>query len=104
MSASVLIVEDDRELRDLVRRYLERAGHAVQTSGTGAETLGMLANGGIDLMVLDFALPGVDGVEPLVAAHDRGSDVPVVVPTAREVGTHTPGGTVATRINEEMHR
>ncbi|GAA0926820.1 response regulator transcription factor [Virgisporangium ochraceum] len=83
MSASVLIVEDDRELRELVRRYLERAGHAVRTSGTGAEALGMLANGGIDLMILDLGLPDVDGMELLDAAHGPGSDVPVVVLTAR---------------------
>lgn len=83
MAASVLVVEDDRELRDLVRRYLERAGHAVQTTGTGAEALGMLSNGGIDLMVLDLGLPDVDGLDLLDAAHGPGSDVPVVVLTAR---------------------
>jgi two-component system alkaline phosphatase synthesis response regulator PhoP len=83
MSASVLVVEDDRELRDLVRRYLERAGHAVHTTGTGAEAFGLLANGGIDLMVLDLGLPDVDGLELLAAAHGPDVDLPVVVLTAR---------------------
>ncbi len=83
MSANVLVVEDDRELRELIRRYLERVGHAVHTSGTGAEALGMLGTGGIDLMVLDLGLPDVEGLELLDAAHGPDSDVPVVVLTAR---------------------
>ncbi|HET8642098.1 MAG TPA: response regulator transcription factor [Pseudonocardiaceae bacterium] len=85
MSGAVLVVEDDRELRELVRRYLERAGHAVHTTGSGAEALGLLATGGVDLVVLDLGLPDVDGLEVLAAAHHGadGREVPVVVLTAR---------------------
>ena len=82
MPNAVLVVEDDRELRDVVRRYLERAGHAVHTTGSGAEALGLLAGGGVDLVVLDLGLPDVDGLEVLAAARDSGA-VPVVVLTAR---------------------
>jgi two-component system alkaline phosphatase synthesis response regulator PhoP len=82
MSGAVLVVEDDRELREVVRRYLERAGHAVHTTGSGAEALGVLAGGGVDLVVLDLGLPDVDGLEVLAAARD-GREVPVVVLTAR---------------------
>jgi two-component system alkaline phosphatase synthesis response regulator PhoP len=82
MSGAVLVVEDDRELREVVRRYLERAGHAVQTTGSGAEALGALDGGGIELVVLDLGLPDVDGFEVLAAARD-GREVPVVVLTAR---------------------
>jgi two-component system alkaline phosphatase synthesis response regulator PhoP len=82
MSSAVLVVEDDRELRDLVRRYLERAGHAVHTTGSGAEALGLLATGGVELVVLDLGLPDVDGLEVLTAAR-AGREVPVVVLTAR---------------------
>jgi two-component system alkaline phosphatase synthesis response regulator PhoP len=77
MSGAVLVVEDDRELREVVRRYLERAGHAVHTTGSGAEALGLLAAGGIDLVVLDLGLPDVDGLEVLTAAR-AGREVPVV--------------------------
>lgn len=85
MSGAVLVVEDDRELRELVRRYLERAGHAVHTTGSGAEAFGLLATGGVDLVVLDLGLPDVDGLEVLAAAHQglAGREVPVVVLTAR---------------------
>jgi two-component system alkaline phosphatase synthesis response regulator PhoP len=82
MSSAVLVVEDDRELRELVRRYLERAGHAVHTTGSGAEALGVLATGGVELVVLDLGLPDVDGLEVLAAARAE-REIPVVVLTAR---------------------
>ncbi|MFD0521140.1 response regulator [Paractinoplanes durhamensis] len=68
MPGVVLVVEDDRELREVVRRYLERAGHAVHTTGSGAEALSLLDTGGVDLVVLDLGLPDVDGREVLAAA------------------------------------
>ncbi|BEL05948.1 response regulator transcription factor [Actinoplanes sichuanensis] len=82
MPGSVLVVEDDRELRDVVRRYLERAGHTVHTTGSGAEALSLLETGGLDLVVLDLSLPDVDGLDVLAAAR-QGDEVPVVVLTAR---------------------
>jgi CheY-like chemotaxis protein len=81
MSGVVLVVEDDRELRELVRRYLQRAGHAVHTTGSGAEALGLLAAGGVDLVVLDLGLPDVDGLEVLAATREQ-PEIPVVVLTA----------------------
>ena len=83
MSSAVLVVEDDRELREVVRRYLERAGYAVHTTGSGAEALTLLGSGGVNLVVLDLGLPDVDGLEVLAAARDDGREVPVVVLTAR---------------------
>ncbi len=59
MPGVVLVVEDDRELRELLRRYLERAGRAVHTTGSGAEAIGLLAAGGVELVVLDLGLPDV---------------------------------------------
>jgi DNA-binding response OmpR family regulator len=82
MPSAVLVVEDDRELRELVRRYLQRAGHPVLTTGSGAEAVTLLAAGGVDLVVLDLGLPDIDGREVLAAARE-GRDVPVVVLTAR---------------------
>ncbi|MER8007855.1 response regulator transcription factor [Streptomyces sp. NPDC094149] len=82
MSATVLVVEDEREIRELLRRYLERAGYGVLTTGSGAEAVRLLAERGVDLTLLDLGLPDVDGDEVLREAHDRGG-VPVVVLTAR---------------------
>src|SRR5690606_16366509 len=77
-----MVVEDDREIRDVLRRYLERADYVVHTTGSGVHALKQLDAGGIDLVVLDLGLPDLDGLEVLRAARESG-DVPVVVLTAR---------------------
>ncbi len=80
--ATVLVVEDDRDIREVLRRYLERAGHAVLSTASGAEALNLVDGGGVDLVLLDLGLPDVDGTEVLRTVHDRGSP-PVLVLTAR---------------------
>ncbi len=80
--ATVLVVEDDRDIREVLRRYLERADHAVLTTASGAEALTLVEGGSVDLVLLDLGLPDVDGLEVLRAVHDRGSP-PVLVLTAR---------------------
>jgi DNA-binding response OmpR family regulator len=82
MGDTVLVVEDEREIRELLRRYLERAGFTVVTTGSGAQALTMVAGGVAALVVLDLGLPDVDGVEVLRAAREAGR-TPVVVLTAR---------------------
>jgi DNA-binding response OmpR family regulator len=61
MEATVLVVEDERKLRDLVRSYLERAGFTVLSTGSGAEAITMAAGASPDLVVLDLRLPDVPG-------------------------------------------
>lgn len=80
---TVLVVEDDRDIRDLLRRYLERARFAVLTTGSGAEALRLLAEGQVDLVLLDLGLPDVDGTDVLMAARRGGDPVPVIVLSAR---------------------
>ncbi|MES9538800.1 MULTISPECIES: response regulator transcription factor [unclassified Actinomadura] len=82
MTASVLVVEDEREIRELLRRYLERAGYAVVTTGSGAEAIRLVSERSVRLMVLDLGLPDVNGLDVLRAARADG-EVPVVVLTAR---------------------
>ncbi len=77
---TVLVVEDERDIRELLGRYLERAGLAVLMASTGAEALTCLENDHPDLVLLDLGLPDVDGSEVLVVARP---DVPVIVLTAR---------------------
>lgn len=72
---TVLVVEDERDIRDLLRRYLERAGHSVESTGTGAEALRMLVDHQPDLVLLDLGLPDIDGLEVLTAATRHGSAV-----------------------------
>ena len=79
---TVLVVEDERDIREVLRRYLERAGLSVLTTGTGAEAIRLLTSAPPDLVVLDLGLPDVDGTEVLREIHAAGRP-PVLVLTAR---------------------
>ncbi len=79
--ATVLVVEDERDIRDLLRRYLERADHAVLSTGSGAEALRLLYESAPDLVLLDLGLPDIDGLEVLSAA--TAVSIPVIALTAR---------------------
>jgi DNA-binding response OmpR family regulator len=61
MPATVLVVEDERKLRDFVRSYLERAGFTVLSTGSGAEAIEMTTTASPDLVILDLGLPDVPG-------------------------------------------
>jgi DNA-binding response OmpR family regulator len=61
MTATVLLVEDERKLRDLVRSYLERAGFAVLSTDSGAEAINVATTAKPDLIVLDLGLPDIPG-------------------------------------------
>jgi DNA-binding response OmpR family regulator len=79
---TVMVVEDECKLRELVRSYLERAGLAVLSAGSGAEALSLARRSQIDLVVLDLGLPDIAGEE--VARELRASsDVPIVMLTAK---------------------
>ncbi|WP_407343324.1 response regulator transcription factor [Pengzhenrongella phosphoraccumulans] len=79
---TVLVVEDERDIREVLRRYLERAGLSVLTTGTGAEALRLLSSAPPDLVVLDLGLPDIDGADVLREIHAAGHP-PVIVLTAR---------------------
>lgn len=78
----VLVVEDDAEIADVLRRTLRQEGHDVRTAGDGEEALSANAEFVPDLVILDLGLPKLDGVEVLrrIRAKD---DVPILVLTAR---------------------
>ena len=59
----ILIVEDDRDIAELLQRYLTRAGHVTDALGDGAEALAFVRDRVPDLVILDLMLPGVDGLE-----------------------------------------
>ena len=82
MAATVLVVEDERKLRDLVRSYLERAGFTVLSTDSGAEALTLAASAGPDLVVLDLGLPDVPG-ETVARELRATSAMPILMLTAR---------------------
>src|SRR5579872_3816864 len=79
---AVLIIDDEASIREPLVTLLEMDGYAVETSETGEEGLARLSEKSFDLVLLDFALPGINGLEVLHELHDRGSQLPVIMITA----------------------
>jgi DNA-binding response OmpR family regulator len=82
MAATVLLVEDERKLRELIRSYLERAGLTVLSTGSGAEAISLAASGAPNLVILDLGLPDVPGETVATEVRSTGP-VPIVMLTAR---------------------
>jgi DNA-binding response OmpR family regulator len=82
MSATVLVVEDEAKIRELLRAYLERAGFEVVSTGSGAEAIVLADAVRPDLVVLDLRLPDVAG-EAVAVEVRRRSPVPVLMLTAK---------------------
>lgn len=82
----ILIVEDEKELLDSYKELVESAGYVCMTATDGYQGLDVLAKnvGGIDLVLLDLMMPGVDGLEVLRAARsdpDKYGNMPIIVLT-----------------------
>jgi two-component system, OmpR family, KDP operon response regulator KdpE len=81
--ASVLVIEDDQRIREVVATALTESGHAVRTEARGTDALGAVVDWQPDVVVLDLGLPDIDGTDVLRML--RGvSAVPVIVATARD--------------------
>jgi len=80
---TILVVEDERKTADTIQSYLEHAGYGVAVCSDGAEALNEAASGRCDLVVIDLALPTVDGIEICRALRESGRRVPIVMLTAR---------------------
>jgi two-component system response regulator MprA len=89
----ILVVDDERAVRESLRRALELQGYEVELASDGAEALELLAaNGQPDAVVLDILMPGIDGLEVCRQIRRRGDSVPVLMLTARDaVGDRVEG-------------
>jgi two-component system, OmpR family, response regulator len=81
---SILIVEDDEELRLVVARGLREEGFSVESVATGAELLERIGDTGPDALVIDIGLPDTDGRDLCQALRARGIQSPVLFLTARD--------------------
>ena len=79
---TILIVDDEPRIAEIARDYLENAGFRVATAGNGADALARIRASRPDLVVLDLALPGMDGLD-VARAVRRNSNVPIIMLTAR---------------------
>ncbi len=80
----LLVVDDDRALREALRRALELAGYEVRLSETGADALADVVGTVPDAIVLDIGLPDIDGLEVCRTLRREGNRVPVLMLTARD--------------------
>ena len=89
----ILVVDDERAVRDALRRALELQGYEVDLAADGEEALARLAtNGHPDAVVLDILMPGIDGLEVCRRIRRGGDSVPVLMLTARDaVGDRVEG-------------
>jgi DNA-binding NtrC family response regulator len=77
----LVLVDDDAELRSDMAAFLSRQGHAVEQCGSGAEALDLLERRSFDVVVLDFMMPGMSGLEVLKELQARGAECEVVMLT-----------------------
>jgi len=83
--ARILVVEDDHDIAQLVRRYLEKAGFSVDILSSGRDAVAALADRPPDMLILDLMLPHVSGLEICRAARSRAETaaIPIIMLTAR---------------------
>jgi signal transduction histidine kinase/CheY-like chemotaxis protein len=81
-SATILLVDDDNQVREVTRAMLHELGHVVLEAGSGGAALDTLQREtGIDLLVVDFAMPGMNGADVVRLAHGRRPNLPVLFVT-----------------------
>lgn len=82
--ASVLVVDDEPTIGEVVARYLERAGYRARVASDGPQALALCAQSPPDLVVLDIMLPGIDGLEVMRRLRAQGpAPARVILLTAR---------------------
>jgi CheY-like chemotaxis protein len=88
--ASILVIDDERAVRDSLAKILQREGHEVRTAANGKEGLRMWREQGAAVVILDIHMPGLDGIEMLVQLRALAPLLPVIVISGGDQ-THTLG-------------
>ncbi|MDQ7783477.1 MAG: response regulator [Desulfomonilaceae bacterium] len=78
----ILLVDDERHIRELYRSELEDEGYAVVLAESGQEALAEVENNPPDLIVLDIQMPGMDGIETLEKILGQDKGIPIILNTA----------------------
>lgn len=89
MHATVLVVDDEQFIRQLLVRLIKREGHLVTEAGDGREALDMLRNSNVDIVISDIKMPNMDGWQLLEEIKKDYPDVSVILITAY-AGDYTP--------------
>ena len=78
MAYRILIADDEAEIRDVLRLYLEKEGYEVIEAADGLEAVRLIRQGGMDLAILDIMMPGLDGYRVLRNIRET-SNLPVIM-------------------------
>ena len=81
--ANVLIVEDEKQIQEIIAGYMQRGGHTCFTADDGIDALMVLKSNPMDLMILDIMMPNLDGFTVCKMAREM-SNLPIILLTARE--------------------
>ena len=81
--ANILIVEDEKNMQDIIAEYMQRGGHTCFTADDGIDALMILKNNPMDLMILDIMMPNLDGFSVCKVAREM-SNFPIIMLTAKE--------------------
>lgn len=82
MNYKILIADDEPEIRDLLRLYLEKDGYEVVEASNGAQAMDIINAGDIDLVILDIMMPGIDGYRVLRNIREN-NNIPVIIISAK---------------------
>ncbi len=82
MADKILVVDDQASNRNILRQELTHRGYAVETANDGAEALGKVESSRPDLMIVDYMMPNMSGLDVLKELRNREHDIPVVMITA----------------------
>lgn len=77
----VLVIEDDAEVRRVIVESLESAGHSVRSAESGAQGLVLLAKARPDLLIVDYAMPGMTGAQVIATVRESDPDLPILLST-----------------------
>ena len=80
---TILIVEDDFQIRNFISYSLKNEGYICKIVSTGSRAINTIANETVDLVILDLGLPDIDGIDVIRMLREW-SDIPIIVVSARD--------------------
>ncbi len=83
-AATILVVDDDPDCREITARLLEREGHRTRRAASGEECMRIALAEPVDVVLLDVMMPGMDGFAVCEALHQAGKRIPIILLTARD--------------------
>lgn len=92
MKFTILAIDDTKRVLEIIKYFLEQEGYAVRTASEPSEGIRIAREGGVDLILLDIMMPGMDGyaVFDVLKKDERTREIPVVMLTAKAIIMHTP--------------